>query len=367
MNRIAFVTTCKNRLHHLQQTLPRWVAEGVDEIVVVDYGCPQGTGDWVEANWPQVRVVRVDDDPGFCAARARNFGAAAVTAEWVCFIDADILVQAGWLRWMRHNLAAGGYYRAGLIDGVRGPETWGTFVLQTQVWRQIGCYDEFFVGWGGEDADLYDRLQLAGIAEREYPAAFVEAIGHTDDERFAYSALKSKRDNRRQHNFYRYAKYVWMTVAGVSGDLSRDQREHLCGLVDAAFARATEGSGDAYPEIVFDVDQLGPWLPQARREGARCRCRLRLERERRIFRRLGRLWRALRSLVGAAPEDAPQPASLNLQAALVSTVLRELHGSPAVGSIRHKSSTFMYGMPSNFRVRVVCSYELPAAVVADPI
>lgn len=49
---VGFVTTCRGRLHHLQQTIPRIVAEQPDEIIVVDHDCPQGTGDWLEKNYP---------------------------------------------------------------------------------------------------------------------------------------------------------------------------------------------------------------------------------------------------------------------------------------------------------------------------
>ena len=66
---IAFVTTCKGRLHHVRETLPLIAQQAPDEIIVVDYGCPDRVGDWVTANVPQARVVRVDDDPGFSLAR----------------------------------------------------------------------------------------------------------------------------------------------------------------------------------------------------------------------------------------------------------------------------------------------------------
>ena len=90
MNTIALITTCKGRLHHLRETLPLMASQGADEIVVVDYGCPDGAGDWVEREFPGVRVVRVDDDPGFCLPRARNAGARASSARWLAFVDADV-------------------------------------------------------------------------------------------------------------------------------------------------------------------------------------------------------------------------------------------------------------------------------------
>ena len=82
---IAFVTTCKGRMRHIQRTLPSLVEQSPDEIVVVDYGCPDGVGDWVADNYPDIAVVRVNDDPGFCVARARNRGGAE------CKVDLDLL------------------------------------------------------------------------------------------------------------------------------------------------------------------------------------------------------------------------------------------------------------------------------------
>jgi hypothetical protein len=35
---IAFITTCKGRLKHIQRTLPALVAESPYEIILVDYG-----------------------------------------------------------------------------------------------------------------------------------------------------------------------------------------------------------------------------------------------------------------------------------------------------------------------------------------
>jgi glycosyltransferase involved in cell wall biosynthesis len=68
---ISFITTCKNRLSHIQETMPLLYAEAAkEEIIFVDYGCTQGSSDWVKAHYPKVKIVLVNDDPGFCAARA---------------------------------------------------------------------------------------------------------------------------------------------------------------------------------------------------------------------------------------------------------------------------------------------------------
>lgn len=190
---IAFVTTCKGRLHHIRETLPRIIGEAPAEIVVVDYGCPDGTAAWVEAHHPGVKVLRVEDDPGFCVSRARNLGAAQTSAPWICFIDADIRVHPGWVDWMRQHLTPGHFYRAAPNDiGARHQETYGTVICERAAFERVGGYDEAFRGWGGEDTDLYANLAaLPDVRETEYPAHFVESISHDDSQRTQFQDVKS--------------------------------------------------------------------------------------------------------------------------------------------------------------------------------
>ncbi|HSC84779.1 MAG TPA: galactosyltransferase-related protein [Pseudomonas sp.] len=189
---IAFVTTCKGRLHHIKQTLATIVAEAPAEIILVDYACPDNTGDWVEKNFPSVKVVRVKDDAGFCLPRARNIGAANSSAPWLCFIDADIKVQSGWIEWMRNNLDNSCFYRASRIDGKQLQEIAGTFICPRNAFNSIAGYDEVFRGWGGEDIDLYARLaDVAKVQTAYYPQQFVKPIAHADDERTTFHAIKN--------------------------------------------------------------------------------------------------------------------------------------------------------------------------------
>lgn len=189
---IAFVTTCKGRLHHIKQTLPALIAQAPAEIILVDYGCPDNTADWVEEYYPTVKVVRITDDPGFCLPRARNQGAAHASAPWLCFIDADIQVKEGWLTWLQENLQDGYFYRASRENGKQLQEIAGTFICARSDFDAIGGYDEAFRGWGGEDIDLYARLPLQGhVQPAYYPHQFVEPINHADDERTTFHPIKN--------------------------------------------------------------------------------------------------------------------------------------------------------------------------------
>ena len=224
MKTIASVTICKGRLHHLRQTLPLLVALGTSEVIVVDYGCPDRSGDWVEANFPGVTVVRVTDDPGFSISRARNIGASQASADWLLFVDADIFAAAGWHGWMQDQLQPGNFYRRALVEGIRDSDTHGTAICARADLAAMGGYDEVYRGWGGEDDDLYQRLILMGVAEREYPAGFVTAIKHGDEERSGWSGLSCMKDVVDLVACYLLAKIETMKVLGITGDLPFDLR-----------------------------------------------------------------------------------------------------------------------------------------------
>ena len=95
MPKFSLIVTCKGRLMHLRQTLPLFCALSDTEVIVVDYGCPDRSGDWVAAHHPAVKVVRIDDDPGFNPSRARNIAARDCQSDYLLFVDADIKVRPG--------------------------------------------------------------------------------------------------------------------------------------------------------------------------------------------------------------------------------------------------------------------------------
>lgn len=261
MTSISFVTTCKGRLRHLQRTLPLLIAEYPEEIVVVDYGCPDGSGDWVQENFPLVKVVRVTDDDSFCAARARNLGAEHVTSQWICFIDADIQVSPGWVHWMKLNLDSRFYYRSEIVNGARERDTWGTFICDRETFNTTGCYDEIFRGWGGEDDDLYKRLFLNGIAESFYPGKYVLAINHTDEERLQHYPQKDINTHHIINRFYLEAKFQLMMIGQKRTNPPWQARMTLMNKIKETLAEWEDGKGDKnMPEV--SISSAGSaWLP----------------------------------------------------------------------------------------------------------
>lgn len=254
---IAFVTMCKGRLHHLRETLPTMAAQQPDELIVVDYSCPDGAGDWVEAEFPQARVVRVPGQDGFNASAARNAGAAAASSEWLFFVDADVQCLPGLADWLRANIAAGKFYRPEPLPGEATHKAWGSFACTAADFAAVGGYDEVMVGWGMEDTELYLRLAGHGSRESLYPGDLVVPFEHGDEERYVAEGLSDRWHNHTVNACYSRAKHQIARFRGVK-DLPVADRAQLM-----AYTRKTisdwyaKGANGALP-VRYIVAQQQP-------------------------------------------------------------------------------------------------------------
>jgi glycosyltransferase involved in cell wall biosynthesis len=223
---VAFITTCKGRLHHLKQTLPQMLAEAPDEMIVVDYDCPDGAGAWVEAEYPQAKVVRAAHKPRFNLCDARNHGAAVAESDWLFFVDADIRLTQGMLAKLRKLLAPGGFY---MPEWSRGMpiDIWGSCVAPRETYTELGGYDEVLEGWGADDEDFYHRMQYRGLERRHYPSDWVSPIEHDDAERVVVSATNDRFENEAVNACYAMAKRELSRVRGGNGYLPLEERRKL--------------------------------------------------------------------------------------------------------------------------------------------
>jgi hypothetical protein len=200
MTPFTYITTCKGRLAHLQQTLPCAVAQSLP-CVVVDYSCPERSGDWVASAFPQVKVVRVEGESGFQVARARNAGAAAAATQWLGFFDADILLAPRFAATVGPQLRQGHFYRAMPVTR----QVWGQIVCARADFEAVGGYDETYTGWGAEDDDLIQALFHRGRRLAGFDARLLTEITHSNEERTKFHSLQ---DISLQHRI----NYTFMNV-----------------------------------------------------------------------------------------------------------------------------------------------------------
>jgi hypothetical protein len=230
---VTFVTTCMGRLAHLQRSLPTWVGQPDSNVLVVDWSCPDRCGDWVEANHPAVKVVRVPGQRHFNVSAARNLGARASDAPWLAFIDADILLPDGFAGEVFPALREQAYWRP---DNPL-PDLAGTVLVGRAAFEAVGGYDEALEGWGTEDGDLYQRLRWAGLCRERFSAQGMEALRHGDEVRVAHAPLRDRDAGWLVNRTYLEAKWALLRLEEEPLDLAarrdlyaRVRQEVLAGL-----------------------------------------------------------------------------------------------------------------------------------------
>ena len=272
MPEICFITTCMGRLAHLRETMPTVAAQGRSSVLV-DYSCPDRCGEWVEQNYPRVKVVRAGPGPfqrGACPQPRRCGGQRA----WLCFSDADIALDPSFSDVMLPRLRPGHFY---LVDPYRD-EQCGMFICSADDFARSGGFDVVFRGWGWEELDLYDRLRVLGMTEGGIPGGLIRSIAHSDESRTRFYETKSIAVTYTINRIYSYAKIDWMKLNGTTLDIG--QRQTLYNDVTRAVARLLQTGQETNLQLDFRKGaawKLSPEFscslvytlrPPARQEGA---------------------------------------------------------------------------------------------------
>ncbi len=244
MSQLTYITTCKGRLAHLMQSLPRAVGQGLP-CVVVDYSCPDGAAPWVEASFPQVTIIRVEGQEEFNASRARNLGAAAAATPWLAFFDADILLGAALGNTIAPRLTAGQFYRPSPLTR----QTWGSIVCAREDFVAVGGYDETYAGWGGEDDDLVRALIMLGRRPIPFSAALLGEISHTNEVRTRFHSIQDLFLQQRINHTYMQVKFDMLRL--LRKPLPAAERKVVYEQIRQAILRSEERSRDT--PVVIDV------------------------------------------------------------------------------------------------------------------
>jgi hypothetical protein len=185
------IVSCMGRREFVRRTAPMMLARRDVGYCLVDYSCPERSGDWIEETYPKAAaegrllVERVVGCRHFNKCAALNAGARRAIragARWLCFLDADTIVRAGFFDWIGAELDADRFLIADLRpDGSDPPSLTGVLVVSSARFAETAGYDEAFRGWGGEDIEFRLRLHaLHRLSFRRIPLSLLEPIEHDD-------------------------------------------------------------------------------------------------------------------------------------------------------------------------------------------
>jgi glycosyltransferase involved in cell wall biosynthesis len=243
--RFSIITTCKGRLHHLKESLPRFLQQRDTEVIVVDYDCPDRTADYVHREYPEAKVVAITDAPVFNISHARNLGAATAVGDWLVFLDADVMAAPNMLERVVAIIQAGRRYyrfRSGNLA------LFGNCVVRRSHFREVQGYDAVIQGYGGEDNEFYERLERNRVVRDHLEEGLIESsFDHSPEDRVRFYKRKSLLLSIRINAAYRVVKFALLQQYGVP-ELPEDVRRSTYVLVRRA-VKTAHWSGQAHVRI----------------------------------------------------------------------------------------------------------------------
>lgn len=159
------------------------------ELIVVDNGSDNETVDWLRQQ-TDIQLHLLFENRGIIAGR--NWGASQARFEYLVFLDNDQYVRPGWdeelLHLLRGPVALAGveqwrFHPNGIVrpswqrDGLTYIGA-GGMVIEREVFKELGGFDEAFNPAYGEDPDLCWRAQERGYEFAWCRKALIDHVGH---------------------------------------------------------------------------------------------------------------------------------------------------------------------------------------------
>lgn len=267
---VSVITTCKGRSADAIRTLKPKIdlLEEDDELIFVDWACPDKCGDLVRkgnVNDTRVRVIYVPNkvagpfwDPGL----AKNFGASQARSHHLLFLDADAnpaIDMKSMLSYIRKgnsvDMAVTGehcldpdYSILGLPDSF---EKDGQLLISQSMFVDLNGFAEG-PGWGAEVYDFILRVAGRAQAQRHmnfHVASFgydaVSVQQHGDDIRYGYCPKRWEEGNREKAYLLRSDQFERNRRRGVF----RPQGDRMFGLGPNKNVYGTEYRGSSVCKV----------------------------------------------------------------------------------------------------------------------
>ncbi|RMG97104.1 MAG: glycosyltransferase family 2 protein [Chloroflexi bacterium] len=182
---VSVVVVNWNGRSWLAQCLPSLQAQSFREfeIIVVDNGSRDGSVNWLNKNWPQVRVISLPQNTGF--AHANNVGISAARGEYIVALNNDTRVGPDWL--------------AAMVTAVSTAPNIGMIACQIRIWDEPHLLDSAGIevdqagiawnrGWRQPVTTATTPCEVFGPsgAAALYRRIMLEQIGFFDTDYFAY-------------------------------------------------------------------------------------------------------------------------------------------------------------------------------------
>lgn len=141
----------KHIIHHCLDSLRKVnYPKDKTEIIVVDNGSKDGSADFVKSNYPEVILLKNNENLGFSAPN--NAAAKKAKGEYLVFVNNDMRVEKNWL--------------SRLVEGITTKEGAATCSSKILSW------DGNTIDHGGSDSDVFMNARLDGYRKESKSNSF---------------------------------------------------------------------------------------------------------------------------------------------------------------------------------------------------
>lgn len=181
----------------LEKNLSAVLATKPDEVIVVDDASPDDSNQFLEKNYPEIKIIKHEKNLGFAAAC--NSGVKATKGEIVVLLNLDVVPEKDALKKILPNFKdekvfavsfnepkwswARIYWERGTVEHEPGPKSkkthisaWasgGSAAFKKIIWEKLGGFDPLYHPFYWEDIDLSYRAWKRGYQVLWEPKAVV--------------------------------------------------------------------------------------------------------------------------------------------------------------------------------------------------
>lgn len=222
--KVSYCTTCKGRLHHLMETLPKNLnAERHNpnvEFVVLSYGRDEALDSYIRNHFQselqsgRLKYAVYPEAKYFRVGHAKNMAHRVASGDILVNLDADNTIVANFSKWLQQKIGENSkqvithhvgtwqsFIASKIVKCQTGKAPWpedgrsGRLALTSSAFEDIGGYDERFEGWGGDENNLGDRAYHKGYHLTSIPKKlWGGVIGHSLEERLSNLSAESKNE-----------------------------------------------------------------------------------------------------------------------------------------------------------------------------
>ena len=200
---VTFVITCMGRAHHLEKSLPFYLAQTYSnyQVIVVDWSSPDNLQEILKPYLgPRCSCCKVDNQKYFNLAEARNTGAEFIKhkCDWLAFFDADILIPRDFLQKNLSRMKPKCFLHSRKTEN-GDLSIWGSCIVEYQAWRDTQ-YNKNMQGYGHEDNEFYNMLLIGQYRMGKMDTSGVTSIPHDETIRIQFYDPKLSLTEQKKAN-----------------------------------------------------------------------------------------------------------------------------------------------------------------------